>query len=239
MPAARPSPLLHGVDSRRLYRQIADQLAQSIKRGDFRVGERLPAERDLAEQLGVSRPSVREALIALEVEGLVEVRGGSGVFVLDRARPRAAELNGSTPPGPFDLLQARWIIESEAAYLAASHATPQQLQRLKAALDEMHGAPTHSPQATAADERFHLGIAEASGNAALLMVVQQLWELRTGPLYTQLESHFSGEEIWRLAVAEHAELLTAITSRDPAAARRAMRKHMKNAEIRFASNWSP
>lgn len=230
---------LNSIDSRRLYRQIADQLSQLIKRGDFRVGDRLPAERELAEQLGVSRPSVREALIALEVEGIVEVRGGAGVFVLDRAKPKSSQ-NGSTPPpGPFDLIQARWIIESEAAFLAASHATPQQLQRMKAALDEMRESPTHSPQATAADERFHLCIAEASGNAALLLVIQQLWELRTGALYTQLESHFSGEEIWRLAVVEHAELLTAITSRDPAAARKAMRKHMKNAEIRFASNWKP
>lgn len=230
---------LHSIDSRRLYRQIADQLTQLIKRGDFRPGERLPAERDLAEQLGVSRPSVREALIALEVEGLVEVRGGAGVFVLDRAKPKRAENGVATPPGPFDLIQARWIIESEAAFLAASQATPQHLQRMKTALDEMRESPTHSPQATAADERFHLCIAEASGNAALLMVIQQLWELRTGALYTQLESHFSGEEIWRLAVVEHAELLTAITSRDPVAARKAMRKHMKNAEIRFASSWRP
>lgn len=232
-------PPLQSVESRRLYRQIADQLSQLIRRGDFRAGDRLPAERELAEQLGVSRPTVREALIALEVEGIVEVRGGSGVFVLDRARPRGDGASSTPPPGPFDLIQARWLIESECAFLAASHATPAQLQRLKDALDEMRAARTHSPQATAADQRFHLGIAEASGNAALLLVVQQLWELRTGTLYTQMESHFTGEEIWRLAVAEHAELLTAITQRDPAAARRAMRTHMKNAEVRFASSWSP
>jgi len=230
-------PPLQSVETRRLYRQIADQLSQLIRRGDFRPGERLPAERDLAEQLGVSRPSVREALIALEVEGIVEVRGGSGVFVLDRARPRGE--SPGTPPGPFDLIQARWLVESECAFLAASHATPQQLQRLKDALDEMRGSHTHTPQGTAADQRLHLRNAEASGNDELLMWVQQPWELRTGPLYTQMESHFSGEEIWRLAVVEHAELLTAITSRDPAAARRAMRKHMKNAEVRFASSWSP
>jgi len=232
-------PSLQGLETRRLYRQIADQLTQLIRRGDFRAGERLPAERELAEQLEVSRPTVREALIALEVEGLVEVRGGSGVYVLARSRSRRAEAATAPPPGPFDLIQARWLIESECAFLAASRATPQQLQRLKAALDEMRQAPTHSPQATAADQHFHLGIAEASGNAALLLVVQQLWELRTGALYTQLESHFVGETIWRIALAEHTELLAAITSRDPAAARRAMRKHMKNAEIRFASNWRP
>jgi GntR family transcriptional regulator, transcriptional repressor for pyruvate dehydrogenase complex len=227
------------IETRRLYRQIADQVSRLIDAGDFPAGMRLPPERELAEKLGVSRPSVREALIALEVEGLVEVRGGAGVFVQERKLPRR-EANGSmTVPGPFDLLRARWIIESEAASLAASHATPPQLQRMKEALQEMQAARTHTPESTAADQRFHLCIAEASGNSALLLVVQQLWELRTGTLYMQLESHFSGQTIWSQAVAEHGEILDAIASRDPPAARKAMRKHMKNAEIRFASGWKP
>ena len=234
--------LLEPVESRRLYRQIAQQLSRLIAGGDFAAGARLPAERELAEQLGVSRPTVREALIALEVEGVVEVRGGAGVFVR-AARPRAGLRNGAQAraaapqPGPFDILRARWIVESEAAFLAASHATPAQLSRLKATMKEMQRATTHSRQATAADQRFHLCIAEASGNVALHQLVQQLWQMRTGTLYTQLESHFVGETIWRQAVAEHSELLDAIAARDPAAARKAMRKHTKNAEVRFASAW--
>jgi DNA-binding FadR family transcriptional regulator len=110
---------------------------------------------------------------------------------------------------------------------------------MKDALRAMQGARTHDPASMDADERFHLCIAEASGNAALSMVVQQLWELRTGTLYMQLESHFTGATIWRQAVAEHGEILDAIASRDPPAARRAMRKHLRNAEIRFASGWKP
>jgi DNA-binding FadR family transcriptional regulator len=225
------------VETRRLYRQIADQVTRLIESGDFPAGARLPAERELAEKLGVSRPSVREALIALEVEGVVEVRGGAGVFVHTRHPPRDEPNGAAPPPGPFDLIRARWIIESETAYLAASNATPEHLQRMKAALTEMQQARTHSPESTAADERFHLGIAEGSGNSALVMVVQQLWQQRTGPLYMQLESHFTGESIWSQALAEHTEILGAIASRDPASARKAMRKHMKNAEIRFASGW--
>ena len=227
------------IESRRLYRQIADQLSRLIDKGEFRVGARLPSERDLSEQLGVSRPSVREALIALEVEGLVEVRGGAGVFVSARKPVSASHRAEATPPGPFDLIRARWIIESEAAALAATHATPEQLQRLKSALTDMQRHATHAPEAVAADERFHLCLAEASGNSALLMVVQQLWEARTGPLYTQMESHFSGEAVWKQAVEEHGELLQAVAGRDPRAAREAMRKHMKNAEVRFASGWKP
>src|SRR5690242_6588430 len=119
------------IESRRLYRQIADQLSRLIDKGEFRVGARLPSERDLSEQLGVSRPSVREALIALEVEGLVEVRGGAGVFVCARKPVNASHRAEVSQPGPFDLIRARWIIESEAAALAATHATPEHLQRLK------------------------------------------------------------------------------------------------------------
>src|SRR5688572_23350466 len=109
------------IETRRLYRQIADQVTRLIDSGDFPAGARLPAERELAAKLGVSRPSVRGALIALEVEGLVEVRGGAGVFVHERRPlPGRDPVGASPPPGPFDVIRARWIIESEAACLAAS-----------------------------------------------------------------------------------------------------------------------
>src|SRR5215207_7527964 len=102
---------LQTVEPQRLYRQIAEQLRSLIGAGEFQPGSRLPAERDLAKQLGVSRPSVREALIALEVEGWVEVRTGSGVYVLERH----GQLNGAdvkVPPtewGPLELIRARRV----------------------------------------------------------------------------------------------------------------------------------
>ncbi|MBX3622142.1 MAG: FadR family transcriptional regulator [Rhizobacter sp.] len=228
-------------DHRRLYRHIADQLMQMVARGEYPPGTRLPAERDLAARLGVSRPSVREALIALEVEGVVEVRGGAGVFVLHERVPQQRRHTGPDPlapaPGPFDLIRARWVVESECAELAATHATPEQLAAMKRALDDMRAERRHNAASLDADQRFHLAIAEASGNSALVMLTRQLWDVRLGPLYLQFESHFSSEEIWRHAVQEHVELLNAIVSRDGAAAREAMRRHMKNAELRFASNW--
>src|SRR5690349_3269825 len=102
---------LQAVENRRLYRQIADQIAALIERGEYRPGQRLPPERDLAKQLGVSRPSVREALIALEVEGYVEVRIGSGVYVVDRTdKDAVAPLPADS--GPFELIKARWLIEA-------------------------------------------------------------------------------------------------------------------------------
>ena len=110
------------IEPRRLYRQIADQIRGLIRSGEFPAGSRLPPERDLARQLGVSRPSVREALIALEVEGMVEVRIGSGIYVL--AGGQTAGANGpEATAGPFELLRARYVIESECAALAAKSAT--------------------------------------------------------------------------------------------------------------------
>src|SRR6478609_7586299 len=108
------------IEPRRLYRQIADQIRALIKRGEYAAGSRLPPERDLARQLGVSRPSVREALIALEVEGLVDVRIGSGIYVLARGRNARDEVQAAS--GPFELLRARWVIEGECAALAAKSA---------------------------------------------------------------------------------------------------------------------
>src|SRR6476469_7382201 len=113
---------LQALEPQRLYRQIAEQLRALITSGEFKPGERLPAERDLAKQMGVSRPSVREALIALEVEGWVEVRTGSGVFVLDRTHKRKADTKvPDNEWGPLEIIRARRVIEGEIAALAATH----------------------------------------------------------------------------------------------------------------------
>src|SRR6266568_1670312 len=108
---------LEAVEARRLYRQVADQLRALIDSGEYAVGSRLPTERELADQLRVSRPTVREALIALEVEGRVRIRVGSGIYVSEPAAltpilPAAAEIEG-----PFELLRAREFIEGDIAVL--------------------------------------------------------------------------------------------------------------------------
>src|SRR5213083_2388922 len=123
---------LQAVDNRRLYRQIADQIAALIEKGEYGTGERLPPERDLAKQLGVSRPSVREALIALEVEGYVDVRVGSGVYVTG-SPAGGGESKLAADSGPFELIRARWVIEGECAALAARHATRAQVRAIEEA----------------------------------------------------------------------------------------------------------
>jgi GntR family transcriptional regulator, transcriptional repressor for pyruvate dehydrogenase complex len=228
---------IQAVESQRLYRQIADQLAGLIESGEYRVGDRLPPERVLAEQLKVSRSSVREALIALEVEGCVEIRGGTGVFVIERDRDRRAAPGTRTSPGPFEILDVRHILEPEATALAARHATESDVVQLEAYTVAMSRAETGSDKALEADRNFHVGIARIGGNSALTLMIQTLWELREGPLYVTLEQHFQSSAIWRQAIDEHRSVLEAIRAHDVRAARAAMSKHVKNARTRFASTW--
>ena len=230
------------IEPRRLYRQIADQIRTLIGSGEFPAGSRLPSERDLAKQLGVSRPSVREALIALEVEGLVEVRIGSGIYALEQAG-RAGAAAPESPAaveaeaGPFELLRARYVIESECAALAAKTARKPQLQAIEAALDEMEGDLQGARQPLGGDRLFHLRIAEATGNGALVAVVKMLWVERTGPLYQRLEEHYDSPALWNAAMAEHRAVQKAIAARDPAAARSAMQRHLNHAYKRFSTGW--
>src|SRR5258705_3845667 len=136
------------IEPRRLYRQIADQIRTLIKSGEFPAGARLPPERDLAKQLGVSRPSVREALIALEVEGLVEVRIGSGIYVQPGGIAKAMHGMHDAEAGPFELLRARYVIEAECAAVPAQSANKAPGQAITHAPDGMpHGmeAGRHQP----------------------------------------------------------------------------------------------
>ena len=224
------------IEPRRLYRQIADQIRALIRSGEYATGSRLPPERDLARQLGVSRPSVREAVIALEVEGLVDVRIGSGIYVRPCDDAQAA-LPAEGEAGPFELLRARYLIESECAALAAKSVTRVQLQAMEGALGDMERDMAEGRQPLPGDRMFHLRIVEATGNGALVHVVRMLWDERAGPLYQQLEQHYDSPDLWQAAMAEHRVLLKAIAVHDARGARAAMRRHLNQAYKRFSTGW--
>jgi DNA-binding FadR family transcriptional regulator len=221
------------IEPRRLYRQIADQLRQHIQRGEFPVGSKLPTERDLAQKLGVSRPSVREALIALEVEGLIEVRMSAGIFVVARESSRRVE----SGHGPLETIRARQVLESELAATAAGVASPGLIDGLSAALRGMREDIDRGVMPIAGDREFHLGIAQASDNSVLLSVVTQLFDERYGALFKRFGTHFERERTWRAAVQEHQAVLDAIAARDPIAARVAMQTHLGHSHDRFADVW--
>ena len=232
------------IEPRRLYRQIADQIRTLIRSGEFPAGARLPPERDLAKQLGVSRPSVREALIALEVEGLVEVRIGSGIYVQPGGSAAGAKGGGRTghddggaTAGPFELLRARYVIEGETAALAAKSAKKGQVQAIEDTFGAMQHELDEDRQPLDGDRMFHLRIAEATGNGALVAVVDMLWLDRTGPLYKQLEHHYDSPALWKSAMAEHRAVMKAIAAKDAAGARAAMQRHLNQAYKRFSTGW--
>jgi DNA-binding FadR family transcriptional regulator len=226
---------LQAVESKRLYRQIAEQVRALIASGEFPLGSRLPPERDLAAQLGVSRPSVREALIALEVEGLVEVRMGSGIYVtaLDSAPAERGKVDAAL--GPFDIIRARALVEAELAALAARQRTPALLKKLRAAVKAMEDDIARGVMPIRGDREFHLALAEASGNAALLRVVADLFDERNNPLFEQLGRHFENAKSWRSAVAEHRAVVRAVAAGEVASARKAMQRHLQNSHDRFAA----
>jgi DNA-binding FadR family transcriptional regulator len=234
---------LHTVAPQRLYRQIAEQVRQLMVSGEFALGSRLPAERDLAVQLGVSRPSVREALIALEVEGLIEVRTGSGIYVqrIDphhkSAAPSDAETNTPADWGPLEVMSARLLIEAEVAALAATHAQKADLKAIKAGLRQMKLEAARDEVPREGDEAFHEAIAQACGNSVLLDTVQRYWQARNGPLFERLGDYFEHPQSWQAAIAEHQQVLLAIEAHDATAARKAMQKHLKQAYKRYSASW--
>jgi DNA-binding FadR family transcriptional regulator len=230
---------LQTVEPQRLYRQIAEQLRSLMTAGEFKPGSRLPAERDLAKQLGVSRPSVREALIALEVEGWVEVRTGSGVYVLERS----GGMNGNErkiPPaewGPLELIRARRVIEGEIASLTATQAKRKHIQAIRDAIDLMQEDTGRNVAPLAGDRAFHTAIAQACDNVVLLETVQTFWDARRGPLFERLGDYFETVPSWRMAIAEHEAVLEAIRAHDAQGARAAMQAHMDKSHSRFSASW--
>jgi DNA-binding FadR family transcriptional regulator len=232
---------LTSIEPRRLYRQIAEQIRGLITSGEYTAGARLPPERDLAKQLRVSRPSVREALIALEVEGLVEVRVGSGIYVRfpGTGGNGFGHAHGSVvqQSGPFELIGARRAIEGECAALAAKNGKRQQITAIGDALAQMRDDAKKLAQPIEADRLFHLRVAEATNNGALVQVVKSLWEERGSPLFTRLEHHFDTPKLWAKAIGEHEAVLEAIRSRDPDDARASMHAHLDGAAKRFSKSW--
>lgn len=233
----------------RLYRQIADQLQQLIRDGEFPPGTRLPPERELSQLLGVSRASVREALIALEVVGDVEVRVGHGVVVLtgapdmDEPVMRAAaksepwridpefaselELNLDEEIPPFALLQARRHVEPETAALAALNASEADLVALRAALDrniEDNADPGGGH--FVGDRLLHIRIAEASQNAAYALLIKHLLGHQYGVMFRRLQAYYMEKRMWNRSQDDHERIVSAIEAGDERAARQAMENHL-------------
>jgi DNA-binding FadR family transcriptional regulator len=219
-------------DARRLYHLVADQIRAVIEQGGFMPGSRLPPERELAQQLGVSRPSLREALIALEIEGRVEIRMSSGVYVC--ATPAAALIEAhALGESPSELMQARAVIEGSIVSLAAANVSEQGLERIRACLDAMRADMRRGPSLQA-DRRFHVAIAELAGNSILSRLVGDLFDGRQGAISSRMtRDSESAQASWEAALQEHEDIVRALESRDPHAASAAMVAHLRASRERW------
>ena len=209
---------------RRLYQQVADAIRTRIRSGEFAVGTRLAAERLLAAEYQVSRPTIREAIIALEIAGFVEVRVGSGGYVVSRTG------DGTTPTeldiGPFELLEARRLIESDVAAISADRIDDLQLTRLENLLREMEDENKAGAVGERADRDFHLTIAEGTQNSAMVSTVSHLWEIReTSPMLINMLDRARSHGVQPM-IEDHGTILKALQDRDPKAASEAMHNHL-------------
>jgi len=210
---------------KRLYHSVAERIKELVHEGAYPPGSRLPGERDLAEDLGVIRVTIREAQIALEAIGMLDIRVGSGVYVL---RKSSDDANAMPDVGAFELTEARSAIESEAAALAAATITDDELDQLDEIVEKMAAeSDSESPLEADADREFHLMIAGATKNKAMLETVERLWRIRTEkPEVRQAYDSICGKHPQK-RLNEHRDIAVALRKRDPERARKAMRTHFK------------
>lgn len=206
----------------RLYHTVANQILELIDSGVFPAGSRLPGERDLAEKFGVSRVAVREAEIALQARGRLEIKVGSGVYVQEASD---AMPNGVPKVGPFELTEARALFEAEAAALAAPIITDDTLDELEGYLAIMSGKKKGDISGDEADEAFHQTIARATNNHAIIYVIGSMWEMRREAAQVQNIYRNVCDKDNSSREQEHQAILDALKNRDSAAARVAMRAH--------------
>jgi len=222
------------VRTKKVYMHIVEQIQDLIKEGKLKPGDKLPSEHILAGKFGASRPSVREALTALEILGITESRGGKGNFIRDNLRSplyeqRFKELEEEE--SPFELLEARKAVETEIAGLAAEKATSEDIREIEKALDRMENTLDDTPRVMEFDRKFHIAIAKAAHNSILFQMMNYLADGLKESLWVNIK-----EKSWALPghpqkyLEEHTKLLEAIKKGDKKAARRTMYSHLADVE---------
>jgi len=207
---------------KRLYQKVASKILEMITSGSYPPGTRLPGERELADRFEVSRVVIREAEISLEARGHVEIKVGSGVYV---RKLNSTKLDKLPEVSAFELTQTRLLFESESAALAARVITDEQISDLERTIDRMASAEHGSKDGDEADREFHLTIAKATGNAANMYIMENLWRMRTElPEVRKVYSAVCVDDSSH-RVSEHLEILEALRERNPEEARQAMRNH--------------
>ena len=214
----------------KVFERVAEQIEKRILEGELRKGDRLPTERELAEQFQVSRTAVREAMKSLAQKGLINMRPGRGTIVIDGAseamqnsislmmRLKLGEVGGSD-----NLVEFRVILETEIAALAAARATEKEISAMHEAIRIMDESLNDADAFIGADNEFHEALAQATQNALILMLINSIVHL----LSEQRKQIFETEGGPQRGQVHHRRILESVIRRDPEAARAAMRSHLQ------------
>ena len=226
--------MFNKVKTKKVYMKIVEQVRDLIKEGKLKPGDKLPPEQTLAEKFGTSRPSVREALSALEILGITESRGGKGNFIRNNLNSLLYEQKFKEleeEESPFELLEARKAVETEIAGLTAKKATREEIAAIQGSLNKMKGAMRNIPEMMEFDREFHINIARAAHNGLLFSMMTHLADLLKEKLWINLK-----EKSWSIPgrpkkyLEEHTEIFNAIKNKDSKDARKRMYDHLAGVE---------
>lgn len=224
-------------EQHRSYKKIGAFIKEELAKGNYPVGSRLPPERDYAQKFGVSRTVIREAIIMLEIEGIVEVKKGSGVYVLSLDLEKNDEpkldfeqsLVYQSDIGPFELLQARQLFESGVAEFAAIQATRNDVIQLREILQREQETLNQGLDDYVEDELFHRAIANITQNEVIIRIQQSLWDHRSkSAMWKGLHARIANFDYRKQWLTDHEAILTAIQRKDALSARKAMWQHLEN-----------
>ncbi len=225
------------VQTERLYERIVEQIEARILTGMLAVGDKLPPERELAEQFAVSRTAIREAVKILREKGLIEIRPGKGTFVTtapnDMKQSFDRFINHGSPDGSANLVEVREILEPEISALAAKRMTDEYVSAMREAIQTMDTAYDNANLYIEADLDFHLALAEATQNPLIPALMDTIIDL----LREQRKRIAQADGGLQRGQVHHKKILEAVIQRDPEAARRAMRNHLQ--QVRKDSEASP
>ena len=226
--------MFNKVQTKKVYMKIVEQVRDLIKEGRLKPGDKLPPEQILAEEFGTSRPSVREALSALEILEIIESRGGKGNFIKDNLNTPSYEQKYrelEEEESPFELLEARKAVEIEIAELAAKKATQEDIDAIYEFLHKMEEAMNNIPKMMELDREFHMSIAKAAHNNLLFSMMTYLSNLLKEKLWVNMK-----EKTWNLPgypqkyLKEHTEIFNAIKNKDSKNARKKVCYHLAGVE---------
>lgn len=221
--------------SDRAFQTLAKNIEARINDGTYPAMSRLPPERELAAEFGVSRTTVREALMVLETSEMLQIRDRSGAYVL----PPKSKQNEKLPiftadPGPYEVLQLRRLIEGEACYQVANRGSEAQIKAIVAACDaNAQVAPNDTPEFHAATRAFHHAIMVGSENALFVHLFEFLWDQKSGPLWGNWYRSTKSQQNRVTVLAHNQEITDMITARRAQAARTSMERHIDWMITRF------